>query len=92
MAREHVCQLEDKLKQDVSAPRSFEGVPHHTSDSAEGRSTTIKGHSVYPNLPVSACQMFQSFAFISSHEPCFLFLQRVFFFFFYSLLLYILPR
>lgn len=80
MAREHVCQLEDKLKQDVSAPRSFEGVPHHTSDSAEGRSTTIKGHSVYPNLPVSARQMFQSFAFISSHEPFFLFLQRVFFF------------
>lgn len=85
MAREHVCQLEDKLKQDVSAPRSFEGVPHHTSDSAEGRSTTIKGHSVYPNLPVSACQMFQSFAFISSHEPCFLFLQRVVFWVFFLL-------
>lgn len=77
MAKEHVCQWEDKLKQDVVAPHSFEGVPHHTSDSAEGRSTTIKGHSVYLNLPASACQMFQSFSFISSHEPYFLFLQRV---------------
>lgn len=73
MAREHVCQWEDKLKQDVLAPRSFEGVPHHTSDSVEGRSTTIKGHSVYLNLPASACQMFQSFSFISSHEPYFYF-------------------
>lgn len=50
---------------------SFEGVPHHTSDSEETRSTTIKGHSVYLNLPSSAHQMFQSFSFISSHEPCF---------------------
>lgn len=78
MAKEHVCQWEDKLKQDVLAPRSFEGVPHHTSDSAEGRSTTIKGHSVYLNLPASACQMFQSFSFISSHEPYF---SLIFFFF-----------
>lgn len=66
------------MKQDVLAPRSFEGVPHHTSDSAEGRSTTIKGHSVYLNLPASACQMFQSFSFISSHEPYF---SLIFFFF-----------
>lgn len=73
MAEEHVCQWEDKLKQDVLAPRSFEGVPHHTSDSVEGRSTTIKGHSVYLNLPASACQMFQRFSFISSHEPYFYF-------------------
>lgn len=77
MAKEHVCQWEDKLKQDVPAPGSFEGVPHHTSDSAEGRSATIKGHSVYLNLPASARQMFQSFSFISSHEPLFLFLWRV---------------
>lgn len=33
---------------------SFEGVPHHTSGSAEGRSATIKGHSVYPE-PASVC-------------------------------------
>lgn len=85
MAKEHVCQWEDKLKQDVLAPRSFEGVPHHTSDSVEGRSTTIKGHSVYLNLPASACQMFQSFSFISSHDP-------YFYFFTASLLLYILNR
>lgn len=78
MAKEHVCQSEDKLKQDVPAPRSFEGVPHHTSDSVEGRSITIKGHSVYPNLPVSACQMFQSFSFISSHEPYFYFYSTFF--------------
>lgn len=76
-AKEHVCQWEDKLKQDVLAPRSFEGVPHHTSDSVEGRSATIKGHSVYLNLLASACQMLQSFSFISSHEPCFLFLHGV---------------
>lgn len=61
------------MKQDVLAPRSFEGVPHHTSDSEESRSTTIKGHSVYLNLPSSACQMFPSFSFISSHEPYFYF-------------------
>lgn len=73
MAKELVCPWEDKLKQDVQAPCSFEGVPHHTSDSAEGRSTTIKGHSVYLNLPAPACQMFQSFSFISSHEPYFYF-------------------
>ena len=36
MAKEHVCQREDKLKQDVPGPRSFEGVPHHTSDSVGG--------------------------------------------------------
>lgn len=69
MAKEYVCQSGKKLKQDVPAPRSFEGVPHHTSDSVEGRSISIKGHSVYLNLPVSACQMFQRFSFISSHEP-----------------------
>lgn len=86
MARKHVCQLGDKLKQDVAAPCSFEGVPHHTSDSAEGRRTTIKGHSVYLNLPASACQMFQRLSFISSHEPCFIF-TRLFF-----SLLYILRR
>lgn len=80
MVKEHVCQWEDKLKQDVLAPYSFEGVPHHTSDSAEGRSTTIKGHSVYINLPASACQMLQSFSFISSHKPYFLFLQQVCYF------------
>lgn len=33
---------------------SFEGVPHHTSGSVEGRSATIKGHSVYPE-PASVC-------------------------------------
>lgn len=33
---------------------SFEGVPHHTSGPAEGRSATIKGHSVYPE-PASVC-------------------------------------
>lgn len=91
MARMHGCQPEDKLKQDVPAPCSFEGVPHHTSDPAEGRSTTIKGHSVYLNLPVSACQMFQSLSFISSHEPCFIFARLSFFFFFFPLL-YILHR
>lgn len=58
MTEEHVSQLENKLKQDVLAPSSFEGVPHHTSDSEETRSTTIKGHSVYLNLPSSAGQMF----------------------------------
>lgn len=77
MAKEHVCLWEDKLKQDVLAPRSFEGVPHHTSDSVEGRSTTIKGHSVYLNLPVPACQMFQSFSFISLHEPSFYFCSKI---------------
>lgn len=69
----------DKLKQDVAAPRSFEGVPHNTSDSAEGRSTTIKGHTVYLNLLVSACQMFQSFPFISSRKPYFYFHSTFFF-------------
>lgn len=70
----------------ASPPDSFEGVPHHTSDSAEGRSTTIKGHPVYLNLPASACQMFQSLSFISSHEPCFIFTPLVFFsFFFFAL-------
>lgn len=78
VAKEHVCQSEDKLKQDVPAPGPFEGVPHHTSDSVEGRSITIKGHSVYSNLPVSACQMFQSFSFISSHEPGFYFYSTFF--------------
>jgi len=68
MTKEHVYQCKDKLKQDVLAPLSFEGVPHHTSDSEETRSTTIKGHSVYLNLPSSACQMFKSFSFISSHK------------------------
>lgn len=76
MAKEHVCQREAKLKQDVPAPRSFEGVPHHTSDSEKTRSTTIKGHSVYLNLPSSARQMFQSFSFISSHEPYFYFYSK----------------
>ena len=33
MTEEHVSQLEDKLKQDVLAPSSFEGVPHHTPES-----------------------------------------------------------
>lgn len=73
MARKLVCQPEDKVEQDVPAPGSFEGVPHHTSDSAEGRGTTIKGRSVYLNLPASACQMFQRLSFISSREPCFIF-------------------
>lgn len=58
--------------------RFFEGVPHHTSDSEETRSTTIKGHSVYLNLPSSAHQMFQSFSFISSHKLCFAFLRASF--------------
>lgn len=80
MVKEHVCQWEDKLKQDVLAPYSFEGVPHHTSDSVEGRSNTIKGHSVYINLPASACQMLQSFSFISSYKCYFLFLQQVCYF------------
>lgn len=44
MARKHVCQPEDELEQAVLAPRSFEGVPPHTSRSVEGRRTTIKGH------------------------------------------------
>lgn len=70
------------MKQDVPAPGSFEGIPHHTSDSAEGRRTTIKGHSVYLNLPASACQMFQRLSFISSHQPCFIFSQLFFFPFF----------
>lgn len=87
MARKHVCQLEDKLKQDVAAPCSFEGVPHHTSDSAEGRRTTIKGHCVYLNLPASVCQMFQRLSFISSREPCFIFTLL-----FFLSLLHILKR
>lgn len=86
MARKHVCQPKDELEQAVLAPQSFEGVPPHTSCSVEGRRTTIKGHSVYLNLPVSACQMFQSLSFISSHELCFIFTQLFF------LLLYILHR
>lgn len=73
MATEHSCQSGDKLKQDVAAPRSFEGVPRNTSDSVEGRSTTLKGHSVYLNLLVSACQMFQSFAFHLLTQTLFLF-------------------
>lgn len=81
MAKKHSCQLEDKLKQDVSAPCSFEGVPHHTSDSAESRSTTIKGHSVYLNLLVSACQMFHAFFYLLT-RTLFLFLQKVIFFFY----------
>lgn len=78
MARKHVCQPEDELEKAALAPQSFEGVPPHTSRSVEGRRTTIKGHSVYLNLPVSACQMFQSLSFISSHEPCFIFTQLFF--------------
>lgn len=65
------CQWEAKLKQDVQAPCFFEGVPHHTSDSEETQSTTIKGHSVYLNLPSSVRQMFESFSFISSPKPYF---------------------
>lgn len=86
MARKHVCQPEDELEQAVPAPRSFEGVPPHTSRSVEGRRTTIKGLSVYLNLPGSACQMFQSLSFISSHEPCFIFTQL-----FFSLALHFTP-
>lgn len=37
------------------------------------RSTTIKGDTVYLNLWPSACQMWRSFSFISSHEPYFYF-------------------
>ena len=73
MARKLVCQPQDELEQAVLAPRSFESVPPHTSCSVEGRRTTIKGHSVYLNLPVSACQMFHSLSFISAHKLCFIF-------------------
>lgn len=77
MAKEHVCQWEDKLKQDVLAPRSFEGVPHHTSDSVEGRSTTIKGHSVYLNLLGVCLPDVAKFVFHLLTRTLFLFLQQV---------------
>lgn len=71
--QEHVWHREDKLKQDVPAPHSFEGVPHHTSDSVLGRSITLKGHCVYLNLQTSARQMLHGFSFISLQEPYFYF-------------------
>lgn len=64
-AKVYVCQHRDKFKQDVACSCFFEGVPHHTSTRAEGRSTAIKGHSVYLNLPASARQMFPNRSFIS---------------------------
>lgn len=86
-ARWEASRLRGKWKQDVAAPHSFEGVPHHTSESVEGRSMTIKGHSVYLNLPASARQMFPMFfSFISSHKPYFLFLQRSSFSFLFVLM------
>ena len=56
----------------MAAPRSFEGVPHHTSESLEGRSTSIKGLSVYLNLPGSSRQMFEGFCFHLRSQTTFL--------------------
>lgn len=80
-ADERAAWLRNKWKQDVAAPRSFEGVPHHTSESLEGRSTSIKGLSVYLNLPGSNRQMFEGSCFHLRSQTTFL--QQVRYFTFY---------